>query len=162
MKILMILLFSAATFTSACDTDNATSSDDNDMVVNSDAMARVVSVTSSGTENNYNFSVGVSSPDTGCNQYADWWEVLTEDGTLLYRRILAHSHVDEQPFIRSGGAVAITSTQVVIVRAHMNTSGYGTEAFVGNIEGGFTSTTLDEDFAQALATVAPLPSNCAF
>jgi len=67
--------------------------------------ARVTKVTVSGEANNYNFSVTIASPDTGCDQYADWWEVFTEDGVLIYRRILAHSHVTEQPFTRSGGAV---------------------------------------------------------
>ena len=57
----------------------------------------------------------VASPDTGCDQYANWWEVITEDGALIYRRILGHSHVNEQPFIRSGVGVVIDENQVVIV-----------------------------------------------
>ena len=77
-------------------------------------LPEITAVTSSGEPGNYNFSVTVGSPDTGCNSYADWWEVVSADGSLLYRRILNHSHVDEQPFTRSGGPVNITATENVI------------------------------------------------
>jgi len=70
-------------------------------------LADVLSVEVTGSPNAYQFSVKIASPDTGCEQYADWWEVLSEDGQLLYRRILLHSHVNEQPFVRSGGPVNI-------------------------------------------------------
>ena len=142
--------------------ENEEETSDNSSDMNTENKARVVSVTTSGSENNYTFSVGISSPDTGCDQYADWWEVVTENGTLLYRRILAHSHVDEQPFIRSGGTVAINASDIVIIRAHMNTSGYGTDIYKGSINTGFTSDGVDDDFAQNLETVDPLPGGCAF
>ena len=61
----------------------------------SDVLANIVSVDVSAS---FVFSVGIASPDTGCDQYANWWEVVTPGGTLLYRRILAHSHITEQPF----------------------------------------------------------------
>ena len=54
-------------------------------------LADVVSVSASGTDGAYELLVGVRSPDTGCSQYADWWEVVSEDGALLYRRILNHT-----------------------------------------------------------------------
>jgi len=86
-----------------------------------DAMtADVAAVRVSGAPGDYRFSVTLSSPDTGCDQYADWWEVITTDGELVYRRILAHSHVNEQPFTRSGGPVELQETTKAIVRAHMN------------------------------------------
>ena len=69
--------------------------------------ADVLTVAVTGQANAYQFNVQVASPDTGCDQYADWWEALSEDGQLLYRRVLLHSHVSEQPFTRSGGSVAI-------------------------------------------------------
>lgn len=124
--------------------------------------ASIVSVTTSGEVQNYTFSVGISSPDTGCDQYANWWEVITEEGTLIYRRILGHSHVNEQPFIRSGGNVVIAENQVVIIRAHMNTSGYGTTVFRGSVSEGFTQDTIASDFAINLETQQPLPDSCAF
>lgn len=124
--------------------------------------AMVTAVSSSGNINNYTFSVTISSPDTGCNQYADWWEVIDLDGNLLYRRILGHSHVNEQPFTRSGGTVPIQSTTEVYVRAHMNNIGYGSSALRGSVENGFQTINLDVDFASGLATEEPLPNGCAF
>ena len=125
--------------------------------------AAISNVTVIGEENRYTFNVTIKSPDLGCNQYADWWEVLTEDGdTLIYRRILAHSHVDEQPFTRSGGAVKITKDQIVYVRAHMNTNGYGTVVYKGNVTDGFNQDTVATEFGVALETMEPLPSGCAF
>ena len=127
------------------------------------ALAEITGVTVSGNENAYTFSVTIKSPDTGCEQYANWWEVISEDGSsLLYRRILGHSHVNEQPFTRSGGSVGITKDQIVYVRAHMNTSGYGTTVFKGSVDSGFSAATLEAEFGEALETEVPQPSGCAF
>ena len=162
MKILLILFLTATSFISSSNTNDSSSNNEVNVVVSNEKMASIVSVTSSGMENNYTFSVSISSPDTGCSQYANWWEVVKENGTLLYRRILGHSHVNEQPFVRSGGTINIASDQVVIVRAHMNTYGYGIKAFIGSVSNGFTETILDNEFAKTLETVSPLPDGCAF
>mgnify|MGYP005850746057 CR=1 FL=1 len=124
--------------------------------------ADVVSVSVSGNEGDYRFSVEISSPDTGCGQYADWWEVVSEEGELIYRRVLLHSHVNEQPFTRSGGPVAIDANQKVWVRAHINNSGYGGNALLGSVEDGFESTEPEENFASDLENKEPLPDGCAF
>jgi len=125
--------------------------------------AEVVSVSVSGNENSYTFSVGILSTETGCDQYANWWEVISEDGNeLIYRRILGHSHINEQPFIRSGGAVEISNNQTVIIRAHMNTSSFGIKVFKGTVASGFSAFTLDDDFATNLELQEPLPTSCAF
>jgi len=110
----------------------------------------------------YTFSATIKSQDEGCDQYANWWEVVTEEGDLLYRRILAHSHVDEQPFTRSGGPVNVESDQVVIVRSHMHPTGYHTQAMKGSFSTGFESTVLPADFASQLTSVQPLPAGCTF
>ena len=125
-------------------------------------IARVSNITVTGEPNNYIFAVTVSSPDTGCDRYADWWEVITPEGELLYRRVLLHSHVDEQPFTRTGGTVAIQPQQEVIVRVHINSDGYSTVAQKGTVESGFNEITLPTDFATQLASVEPLPTNCAY
>lgn len=122
----------------------------------------VLKVEYSGDENSYTFDVTVASPDTGCDQYADWWEVIDMEGNLVYRRILTHSHVNEQPFTRSGGAVTISETTEVYVRAHMSNSGYGGTVQKGSIATGFTAAELDAAFAESLAESAPLPEGCPF
>ncbi|MEL6554747.1 MAG: hypothetical protein AAFQ63_14965 [Cyanobacteria bacterium J06621_11] len=116
----------------------------------------------SGAADDYTFSVTIQSPDEGCDRYANWWEVITEDGTLLYRRILAHSHVDEQPFTRSGGPVAIEADDLVIVRSHMHPTGYHTQAMKGTFTDGFESVTLPAEFAIELSESSPIPTGCSF
>lgn len=116
----------------------------------------------SGDPGSYNFSVTLSSPDTGCDQYADWWEVFSADSTLIYRRILAHSHVNEQPFSRSGGPVNIGEEDFVYVRGHMNNLGYSSKVFSGSVKDGFKADELDVAYAKGLESTAPLPDDCAF
>ena len=123
------------------------------------SFARVEAVEVRGQDT---FAVTIQSPDTGCDRYADWWEVLTEDGELLYRRVLAHSHVDEQPFTRSGGPVNVAADRVAVVRAHMHPTGYGTQAMRGTVATGFEEVILPEGFAAAVAEEGPQPPPCAF
>ncbi|WP_299600031.1 hypothetical protein [uncultured Tateyamaria sp.] len=74
-----------------------------------------VSKTSTDT---YRFSVTIRHPDTGWDHYADGWRVLDMDGKELGMRVLAHPHVDEQPFTRSlSGVVIPTGTTEVQVQA---------------------------------------------
>ncbi len=127
-----------------------------------DSQAVVTNVKVAGTENNYTFAVTIKSPDTGCNQYADWWEVITRDSLLVYRRILTHSHVAEQPFTRSGGPVKVTQEQNLIVRGHMNNSGYACFVLNGSVETGFSADTISSNYAIGLLKEAPLPSGCDF
>jgi len=132
------------------------------LVAGGAGVADIVSVAISGTPGAFYFDVGVRSKDTGCRQYADWWEVVSEDGRLLYRRVLLHSHVDEQPFVRGGGPVPIQPDTIVWIRAHMNPGGYGGVAFRGSPQSGFRAGTLASDFAADLARASPLPDGCAF
>jgi len=125
-------------------------------------VADVLSVQASGEPGDYTFNVEVASPDENCFQYADWWEVIDEDGILLYRRVLTHSHVDEQPFSRSGGPVTIEPDRMVWIRAHMNIGGYGGTAMRGSVQAGFQPEALAADFAADLANHAPLPQDCDF
>jgi hypothetical protein len=124
--------------------------------------ADVTDVEVSGEPGSYTFSVQVESPDTGCEQYANWWEIITDDGQLLYRRILAHSHPDEQPFTRSGGPIQIDPTTTVWVRAHMNTSGYGGTMYMGSVESGFQPVEEPPMVAPDLAEEGPQPDGCAY
>ncbi len=113
-------------------------------------------------EDGYTFLVTIESGDTGCNRYTNWWEVVTEEGELLYRRTLAHSHVDEQPFTRSGGPVVADVDDVLVVRSHTYPTGYSPQAMKGTIAGGFEPVTLTPEFAVAIAEAEPQPNGCAF
>ena len=125
--------------------------------------AKIVGVECIGQPNNYTLNVSILSPDTGCDQYADWWEVITPSGELIYRRILAHSHVNEQPFTRSGGTVDVGPTDTIIIRAHMNNLGYGTQIYRGIVlDNAMIQDSLPMDFAEELQTTDPLPEDCAF
>ena len=124
--------------------------------------ADVLAVEASGNSGDYRFSVTIQSPDTGCDQYANWWEVISEEGTLIHRRILLHSHVNEQPFSRSSGPVSITVDQPVIVRAHMYPHGYGGQVLKGSVTQGFSKIDVEENFAVTLAQQEPLPTGCSF
>ncbi|TPN88851.1 hypothetical protein [Aquimarina algicola] len=165
--ILPLLYILSCSSDNSPNTDNS-SGEENSNTENPDSgeqnntLAEVTKVFVSGNENNYSFSVEIKSPDTGCDQYANWWEVISEDGELIFRRILGHSHVNEQPFSRSGSPVAISKNQIVYVRAHMNNSGYGNVVFKGSVETGFEKSTLESSFASNLENVSPLPQNCAF
>jgi len=128
-------------------------------------VANVESVEVSGSAGAYTFGVTVRSPDAGCDRYADWWEVIDAEGGLVYRRILAHSHVDEQPFTRSGGPVEVQADAELWVRAHMHgegtsAEGYGGQVLVGSVAGGFVVG--DGEGLAALHEAEPLPDGCAF
>jgi hypothetical protein len=81
----------------------------------------------------WTFHVTVSHPDTGWEDYADGWDVVTPDGTALkpdpespFTRLLLHPHVEEQPFTRSqSGIVTPEDVTQVRVRAHDLVDGYG-------------------------------------
>ncbi len=150
--LVLLLLFNCGSTTSQFEMEEA------------EEFAIVKSVKVSGNSGEYTFSVELKSPDKGCTQYANWWEVITPDGQLIYRRVLGHSHVDEQPFTRSGGKVKIADGQEVIVRAHMHPGGYGSGkiAMKGSVQSGFIEFDAPEDFASDLEDQQPLPTGCAF
>ncbi len=135
---------------------------ENDSILALQGVTQVTKIEVSGKANAYTFAVTIESPDTGCDQYADWWEIVDLDGNLVYRRILDHSHVTEQPFMRSGENIALAENKEVYVRMHMNNSGYAAKAQKGSVESGFQATELDVKFAKDLEKAAPLPDGCAF
>ena len=72
------------------------------------------------------FDVTVRHADEGWEHYANRWEVLSPAGELLATRVLAHPHVNEQPFTRSLTNVSIPGELAeVVVRAHDLVHGYG-------------------------------------
>lgn len=87
--------------------------------------ADVVDVNVSGSGGSYTFSVTVQHADEGWDHFADRWEVVGKDGVVYGTRVLAHPHVNEQPFTRSGTINIPNSVQNVIVRAHDSVHGFG-------------------------------------
>ncbi len=157
----MVMILGALAI-SACDLADKDGSSDEVRPDSESSSAAVVEVKVSGQEGAYQFTVTLESPDLGCNQYADWWEVITPEGRLLYRRILAHSHVEEQPFARSGGPVPIMAMDSIIVRGHMNVLGYGVQAAVGSVNSGLHIGEIDPKLAKDLDKMEPLPTSCQF
>jgi hypothetical protein len=85
------------------------------------------------SENVWHFSVTVEHPDTGWEDYADGWDVVLPDGTVVkpdpespFTRLLLHPHENEQPFTRSQSGILIPPhINSVTVRAHDLVDGFG-------------------------------------
>ncbi len=75
----------------------------------------------------WRFDVTVRHYDEGWSHYAVSWEVVNpETMEVISERILAHPHVDEQPFTRSQGGIKIPgSIREVLVRAKCQRHGFG-------------------------------------
>ena len=77
---------------------------------------QITDVTATQQSGGWRFDVTIAHPDTGWDHYADGWRVLDMNGNELGLRVLAHPHVNEQPFTRSLSGVKIPegTTQVQI------------------------------------------------
>ena len=82
----------------------------------------------------YFFKVTVRHADEGWDHYANKWDVVAPDGSVLGTRTLYHPHVDEQPFTRSLSDVKIpASVTAVTVQAHDSVHEYGGETVTVDI-----------------------------
>jgi hypothetical protein len=73
-------------------------------------------------------SVTLRHEDTGWDHYADAWRVVTQSGDVLGTRVLAHPHVEEQPFTRSlDGIVIPDNVSILRVEAHDKVHGWTRE-----------------------------------
>lgn len=92
--------------------------------------ARIVDVKVTDNQGSFRFDVTLEHADTGWDHYADGWEVMSPAGDILGKRVLAHPHVDEQPFTRSLSGVRIPQgVNTVTIRAHDSVHGYNKEMF---------------------------------
>ena len=74
----------------------------------------------------YRFQVTVRHADEGWDHYANAWEVVAPDGAVLATRVLAHPHVNEQPFTRNLSGIVIPDGVVSVrVRARDSVHGHG-------------------------------------
>ncbi len=78
----------------------------------------------------YAISARIAHKDEGWAHYADKFEVLAPDGTILGTRTLFHPHVEEQPFTRSLARVEVPiGVTQVVVRAYDTVHGAGSRTF---------------------------------
>ena len=97
-----------------------------------------------GADGTWTFHVTVSHPDTGWEDYADGWDVVTPDGVVIkpdpsspFTRLLLHPHETEQPFTRSQSGVVIPpDVTQVHVRAHDLVDGFGGREVIVDLTAG--------------------------
>lgn len=85
------------------------------------------------TDGTWTFSVTVAHPDLGWDDYADGWDIVLPDGSVVkpdpespFTRLLLHPHETEQPFTRSQSGIVIPEdVTAVTVRAHDLVDGFG-------------------------------------
>jgi hypothetical protein len=74
----------------------------------------------------WSFQVTLKHADSGWKHYADRWEILSPTGEILATRVLAHPHINEQPFTRGlSGIVIPDRLESITFRAHDKVHGYG-------------------------------------
>lgn len=74
----------------------------------------------------YDVAVTLSSPYDTPQRYADGWQVLTPEGTVLGVHTLLHDHATEQPFTRVQRAVTIPAgIERVTVQGRDQANGFG-------------------------------------
>jgi len=87
--------------------------------------AVIEAVRASPTGGDWRFDVTLPHTDTGWEDYADGWRVLTEDGTVFGTRVLYHPHEEEQPFTGSFSGVSIPDgVTTVFIEARTNVDGW--------------------------------------
>ncbi|MGB5765809.1 MAG: hypothetical protein WBM38_03640 [Arenicellales bacterium] len=92
--------------------------------------ARIIDVSVTNNNGSFRFDVTLEHADSGWDHYADGWEVVSPAGDVLGKRVLAHPHVNEQPFTRSLSGVQIPqNVKTVSIRAHDSVHGYNKEMF---------------------------------
>jgi hypothetical protein len=99
----------------------------------SPANADVTNVRAVFGSDSWTFHVTVDHPDTGWDDYADGWDVVLPDGTVIkpaadspFTRLLLHPHENERPFTRSQSGIVIPAgVTSVLVRAHDLVDGFG-------------------------------------
>lgn len=88
--------------------------------------ADVVSASARCSASVCDFVVTVQHQDAGWDHFANAWQVVAPNGSVLATRILRHPHVAEQPFTRRLRAVEIPAAlEEVRIRARDSIHGLG-------------------------------------
>ena len=94
-----------------------------------------VTVTES-TPGTFRFDVSVRHDDEGWDHYANLWQVVRPNGSVLGERVLLHPHDTEQPFTRSLSGVTISGEiKTVIIRARDSVHEFGGKEMNVNLPG---------------------------
>lgn len=87
--------------------------------------AEIVDATAQERGGTWTVSVTLRHGDTGWDDYADGWRIVTESGTVLGTRTLHHPHVEEQPFTRSLSGVDLPQAEPLFIESSTNVTGWG-------------------------------------
>lgn len=82
------------------------------------------SITALG-DGRYRIDATIQHADTGWDHYANRWDVLAPDGSIIGVRELAHPHVNEQPFTRSLTLDIAAGISSVTLQANDSVHGLG-------------------------------------
>lgn len=80
-----------------------------------DVVTVVINKTSGGE---FRIDATLLHDDNGWDHYANRWDVVAPDGTVLGSRILHHPHDNEQPFTRSLTLAIPANIDTVTIRAN--------------------------------------------
>lgn len=84
-----------------------------------------------GGNASYTIAVTLEHADHGWDHYANQWQVVGPNGDVIATRILAHPHVNEQPFTRSLSNIQIPEgISKITIKAGCTISGIDSNAFV--------------------------------
>ena len=84
----------------------------------------------------YRINTSVKHADAGWDHYANRWDVLAPDGTVLGSRELGHPHDNEQPFTRSLTLSIPANISQVTIQANDLVHGLGGKTMTVNVTPG--------------------------
>ena len=130
-SVFPLILLVAALFLAACQLETPEPAPEEETVTANADLEYVRAVQAS--DGSWTFHVTVRHPDSGWENYADGWDVVLPDGSVVkpdpdssFTRLLLHPHENEQPFTRSQSGIAIPpDVNQVRVRAHDLVDGFG-------------------------------------
>ena len=79
--------------------------------------ADVIDATATRAGSDWRIEATIRHADTGWDHYANGFEIVGPDGTVLGTRVLYHPHVEEQPFTRSHTLTIPEGITAVTIRA---------------------------------------------
>ena len=95
---------------------------------------KIVDATVTCADETCRIDVTLRHQDSGWDHYADYWRIIDPDGNELGKRVLAHPHVNEQPFTRSLSGVRIpSSVNEVVIEAHDTVHGLSGETLTAPV-----------------------------